>query len=786
MATTEPAADTPPGALLRRAVHRHRAGAEEEAETLYRQVIAAEPDNADALALLGRLLLTRGQGDQAVALLDRAVAAEPAVLAFRADRADLLTATGRPDEAVADWRAFIRARPEDARGHLGYGIAMLKQARPAEAVAALRRACGLTPDSPVCWDRLAVALARTGDTDGADKAFARAHVLAPDDSRILSRWGRALYRAGRSTAAALQFRAAIDRNPADAEALTGLGAALIDQGRPDRALEPLQDAIACAPESVSARNNLGLALIKTGRLDQAERHLVRARATAQTHQAADILNNLGNLKLEQGRIAEALAFYDQAMKSAPVDPQAYINLLAQAGRIYDWDTQDRLIGHLPERLSKAAEAGAGRSFMPLAFTLPYFCADRALINRVLTTVGNSFTRRRWADDGRDRSPDRRLKIGYLSPDFGDHPISHVTLPIYRAHDRRAVEIHCYATLNRAAAGGHYLDAIKSSADRFIDISRASFAEAAARIRADGIDILIDMTGYMRHAKPQILAESPAPLQVYWQGHTGTLGGPLADYVIGDAVVMPPAEDRYFSEAVVRLPGSFSPADRHAIDDRALSRSDCGLPEGVVVFCAFNNPLKIDRTTFLAWSRILRAVPDSRLWLTAPGDPAGEARLRAAAEALGLAPDRLVFAPRIADKSVHLARHRPADLFLDSLHFNASTTALDALWAGLPVLTRRGQTPYARLAASYLTSLGMTELICDNPERYEAEAIRLAGDADARSRLRRRLAKAVARSPLFDGARFTRGLERAYRTMWQRFCQGEPPASFTVETGAPAR
>ena len=421
--------------------------------------------------------------------------------------------------------------------------------------------------------------------------------------------------------------------------------------------------------------------------------------------------------------------------------------------------------------------------LPMAFTLPYFSTDIALHKRILQGVGDRVSDRvAPSAPGLIHPPDgdrRKLRIGYLSPDFGDHPIGHVTLPIYAAHDRSRFEVTAYATHDRSQPGGPYHDRIRGDVDAYVALFALSPRAAAERIHADGIDILVDLCGFMPSGQPDVLAMRPAPIQVYWLGHGGGLGARYIDYVIGDPYVTAPQDDGFYVEKIARLPDTFPSADRPEIAAGAMTRAEQGLPEDGVVFCAFNNALKIDFGAWTCWMAILHEVPDSVLWLNASGQTAFRARLRDAAEARGIAAERIVFADRVDDKSQHFARHALADLFLDTFRFNASTTALDSLWAGLPVLAVAGPHFHSRIAAGYLAAVGLGDLICADEDEYLRRAIALAADPVARTVLKSRLAASRLTAPLFDYQRFVHHLESAYETMWRRHERGLAPESFDV-------
>ncbi len=349
----------------------------------------------------------------------------------------------------------------------------------------------------------------------------------------------------------------------------------------------------------------------------------------------------------------------------------------------------------------------------------------------------------------------RLRIGYLSNNFRDHPIGHVTAALFAAHDRAKVEVHVFYC--PAGDANPYTDQIKAGAERF-HVAR----EPAAMLRAiarENLDVLVYLDGYMTTFLMPVVARRPAPIQVYWLGHAGSCEIDGIDYVLADETVVPAGEEALYRAKTVRLAGTYHPASPHPIGPD-LSRAEAGLPESGFVFCAFNNPEKIDTPTFDVWMRILRRVPDSVLWLSVTQSRSLAENLRKEAEARGIKGDRLVFAARLPDKAAHLARHRHAGLFLDTLGLNASTTALDALWAGLPLLTVTGPRFASRIATSFLKALDMPEMACRTALEFEERAVTLARNPAALAAARDRLAINLTSQPLFQIDAFCRKLEAA--------------------------
>jgi predicted O-linked N-acetylglucosamine transferase (SPINDLY family) len=377
---------------------------------------------------------------------------------------------------------------------------------------------------------------------------------------------------------------------------------------------------------------------------------------------------------------------------------------------------------------------------------------------------------------RPRGARPKITLGYLSADFFAHATAFLVAELLEKHDRERFQVFGYSF--GPDDGSPMRRRLQIAFDRFVDLKDASFTASAERIAADEVDILVDLKGYTRDARPQILALRPAPVQVNYLAYPGTMGVPFMDYLLADEFVIPPDQQPFFTEKVVYLPGCYQVNDsRREIAPHTPSRADCGLPQEGFVFCGFNNSYKITPEMFSVWMELLKAVPGSVLWLL-ESNRFAPANLRREAEARQVAAERLVFAPRMPLPE-HLARHRLADLFLDTFPVNAHTTASDALWAGCPVLTVAGQTFVSRVAGSLLRTVGLPELVANSFDEYHAMALRLARDGELLAGLRARLEANRMTSRLFDAGRFARNIEEAYRMMWEIRASGRPPRGFTV-------
>jgi protein O-GlcNAc transferase len=477
----------------------------------------------------------------------------------------------------------------------------------------------------------------------------------------------------------------------------------------------------------------------------------------------------GNILWGAGDHAGALAAYDRALQVTPQLPGLEGIRLQAKMRICDWSSFEA------DRSRVASAAPQGRLMSPFdALTIcaspeqQYLCA-------------RSFGERNWprsSEASRRRAPRHhdRIRIAYMSADFRQHPMSYLMADIFERHDRTRFEVTAISIGRDDASPMR--GRLRAAFERFIEARAMTDQEIAALIEDAEIDILVDLMGFTAGARMGVVARRPAPLQVNYLGFAGTIGMSEVDYIIADRIVVPDAQRQFFSEKIAYLPLTYYPNGHDRLSDRTIARSDVGLPADAFVFCCFNNSHKILPDVFDIWMRILRQVEGSVLWLLQDTDIAS-ANLRKEAAARGVATDRLIFARR-APRAEHLARHRCADLFLDTLPYNAHTTASDALWEGLPVLTRPGQTFAGRVAASLLTALELPELIVETSADYEGLAMELARSPDKLGRLREKLKHNRMTTRAFDTELFTRHLEAAFTGMVERHRAGLPPEDFFVQ------
>ena len=530
-----------------------------------------------------------------------------------------------------------------------------------------------------------------------------------------------------------------------------------------------RSALAHRPAYAAACSNLGMVLVESGRLDEGHSLLIRAVELDPMHVGARI--NLANTLYIDGRLDESLTHYRAARMSAPGSTDVMLNIVRPLMDACAWDEVEafvretiRVDSENPSRIGAGGLLPFVSQLLPLPGTLRRRIADEQAASLI-----RDWGAHRPGLQAAMSAPDkRRFRIGYLSRDFRNNAVGHLTASMFGLHDRSRFEITAYSF--GPDDGSEWRRRIQVGCEHFRDLRDADPISAAHCIADDGIDVLVDFGGHTGGSRPEILALRPAPIQVNWLGYPGTVGAGLADYVIADRIALPAELEPDYAEAIIRMPDCYQVNDHdQAIGAVPARRADAGLPASGFVFCAFNQPFKIDREVFSAWMRILYQVRGSVLWLLGTSRTAEDA-LRRAAEAADVDPARLVFAASLP-KPAHLARHALADLFLDTWTVNGGTTVSDALWSGLPVLVCPGDRFVTRVSASLVTAAGLPGFVAADKSEYERLAVELAFSPGRLAAARAQLAGSRATAPLFDTPRFVRHLERAFETMIVNHRQG---------------
>lgn len=616
-----------------------------------------------------------------------------------------------------------------------------------------------------------------GDLAGAAACYRRALEAQPDYVAALYNLGLVMRELQELAEAEACFRRVLELEPRDVEALFNLAALLRRRLSLDEAAAFYRRAIELAPDNAS----LWLMLGEVGLARYSDESLKEAtdcftRASELRPDLADAHYGLGQACEYEGRHAEALAAYQHALRLDPGNTGIRTALLTEKQRVCDWPGLEALCDEVRRDVVEQP-AQPVHPFSLLA--IPSTPAEQRLCaGNYAQAIMRAVAGQREAMNLRfERAGRQKCRIGYLSADFGEHATAYLAAELFELHDRARFEVFAFSY--GLEEGSATRERLRRAFDRFVDIRPASDADAARAIHAEGIDILVDLKGYTFHARPEILALRPAPVQVSYLGYPGTMGAPFIDYLVSDRFVTPHAHAAYYSERLVLMPHSYQVNDRHRPAGAVLSRAALGLAESACVLCCFNQSYKILPQVFAAWMRIMKDVPGSILWLL-EWNASAPHNLRREAGRQGVDPARLVFSP-LAPLATHLGRMRLADLFLDTTPVNAHTTASEALWAGLPVLTCRGETFASRVAGSLLHAARLPELVTDSLAEYEALAVRLAATPGALAKLRAALQEGRDSADLFDTPRFVRDLESAYDRMWRIHVSGQPPAPMDVQS-----
>lgn len=745
----------------------HQRGQLADAEALYEQVLREQPTHAEAAHLYGLIALQSGRTAQGVARLRALVARFPDHAAAQHNLGLGLCHLGEFAEAVVAFDRALAARPDHAGLHSDRGNALSALGRHEDAAGSFRRAVALAPGHAEAHNNLGVTLLDLRRHEEALACFATATTLRPDYAEAFSNWGGALHQLKRHAEALARFDRAIQLSPEHAEAHYNRANTLHAVRQSEPAVAGYDRALALQPDHWAAWLNRGNALAVLGRHEAAIDSF--ARAAAVKHDLAPAHVNLGDSLTALERLTESAAAYDTAFRLDPYCPYAAGSALHAHQHLCNWKGAGRL---------RQAVDGLdlARRVVPPFIAQTLFDDPARLLACATAYAAEEFPARAPLTRTAPRAPLDRIRIAYLSADFHDHPVMRLMVEVFERHDRAAFEIT--AVSFGPAAGDAMRRRLEGAFDTFVECRAQSEVRIAERLAQQGTDIAVDLMGYTSGSRPEILSHRPAPVQATYLGYPGTLGAPYVDYLLGDPVITPPEHQAFYAEKLVQLPHSYLVSGGHEMPAGPIpARGMFGLPESGFVFCCFNHTYKITPGLFEMWMRLLRAVEGSVLWLFR-SNPEAEANLRREAVARGVAPERLVFAERV-DSALYLPRLRAADLFLDTLPYNAHSTAADALWAGLPVLTCRGQAFPGRVAASLLRSVGLPELVTESLADYEALALRLTREPETLAALRTRLNVNRASAPLFDSTRFTRHLENAYRTMHERRQRGLPPEGFAV-------
>ena len=753
---------------MRRAADAYQRRRWHEAEELCRSILAARPDFFEALYLLGIITAQTRRANQAAVWLERAVAANPANAPVQTLYGNVLKSLGRFQEAVDSYDRALHLEPDIAEACLNRGDALIGLGRLQEALDSYERAVRIKPDYAEAYNNRGVALHSLRRFAEAVDSYERALNAREGYAEAHYNRGLALKELGDFERALGSYERALALDPRYAAAHNNRGVALQALNRFDDARQSYDRALEIMPDMVEALHGRGDVLQELGRFEEAREsydHALRIRpdVVEAWHGRGDVLCSLG-------RLEAARESYEQGLKITKDRNGLYGAWLHTKMRLCEWTDLDAHIALLLGAVADAKRWTAPFPLIAISDSLSLqLCIARAWAHAPPVAGRPPPKIAKYAR--RDR-----IRVGYYSADFHNHATAYLIAELFEQHRRDQFELIAFSF------GPDRQDEMRrrlsASFDRFLDVRNRSDAEVVSISRDLQIDIAVDLKGFTQAERHGIFAGRAAPIQVSYLGYPGTMGADYMDYIVADRTVIPEGSRRFFAEKVVYLPHSYQVNDRQRpIADRKFSREELGLPPTGFVFCCFNNSYKITPSTFACWMRILHRVKGSVLWLLEDNATAAD-NLRSEAADRGIGAKRLVFGRRMP-MALHLARHRGADLFIDTLPCGAHTTASDALWAGLPVLAQIGESFASRVAASLLEAVGLPELIAGTPEEYERLAVGLATDPDRLAEITQRLNRNRATSPLFDTGAYARDLECAYARMYERYHTDSAPDHIVV-------
>ena len=815
---------------LQKAVEAHKAGQIQEADRLYTAILKTQPKHPDANHNLGVLAVSIGKAKDALPFFRTALEANPTIAQFWVSYVDTLIKLDRPADAKAVFdQAKSKGVKDEIFGRLQKKLAKIKGAPSVDKALALEKLRqtnipnglkldqaldlarrktkeGLINEAQSIYDEILTKFPKNkraikglksletkksasasfvGDPPQDQlqslinlynqghlkRAFQQSKLLVttfPKSATLLNIQGVLLKDLGQLDLSIEVYRKALSIKSDYAEAYNNMGVTLQEQKKLVEAIKAFNKAIAIKPDYAVAYYNMGTALKDQGKLEEAIEACKRALAIKPDY--AKALYNMGNSLKDQGKLKEAMASYKKTLSLKPDYARALAQKLHLQAQMCEWLA-------IKEDLTSLKTLGiAGKSVPPFTILSLEDMPERHRLRSELY-AREKFSQKPLPSPAMpSRRPDK-LRIGYFSADYGEHPVAYLIAKVLEQHNRDEFEVFGYSLNGNQQV--ELRQRLMNSFDRFVDVQKLSNKDVARKVRQDGIDIAIDLNGYTQYSRTEIFAYRAAPIQINYLGFPGTMGTDFIDYIVADRHTIPPENKKYFSEKILYLPNTYMPTDNgRELSERHMTRRDMGLPEDAFVFCCFNNNYKITSSEFDIWMRLLNKVEGSVLWLR-QSNQWSELNIKKEARRRKVDPARILFAGRVP-MAEHLARQRLADLFIDTFSFNAHTTAAEALWTGLPVVTKTGQGFAARVAGSLLNSVGLPELITKNEHDYEMLILELATNPSKLSKIRKKLAANLLEQPLFDTEQYTKHIEDGYQQAYQNYFEGNPPKTITVK------
>ena len=765
--------------VLKKAVEAHKEGRVQEANRLYSAILKVQPKHPDANHNTGLLAVADGKTELAIPFFRTALVANPSMEQFWYSHIVALIKLERFIDAKvlldqakskgikgADFDQ-LEQRLNDATALNIMGVTHQGQGNLEEAIEAYSKALAIKPDYADVYYNMGNALQDQGNLEEAIEAYGKALAIKPDYAIAYYNMGVTLQDQGNLEEAIEAYSKALAIKPDYADAYNNMGYALHDQKNLEEAIEAYGKALDIKPDYVVVYYNMGVTLQEQENLEGAIKSYGKALAIKPDY--VDAYYNIANALKDQGKFEEAIEFYIKALAIKP----DYESLLAQKlfwqSYICDWNST-------VEDLKRVPELGTARKYVQPFFLLAFEDAPARHHTRSKIYANGKYPQKPLTFQVKSSKKRGRIRIGFFSSDFKEHPVAYLIVNMLEQHNSNQFEIFGYSL--HGSQQSEMRQRLSNSFDNFADVQGMTDKAIALQARQDGIDIAIDLNGYTQHARTGIFAYRAAPIQINYLGYPGTMGAEFIDYILADHVLIPEDKRQHYSEQIIYLPNTYQPTDStRIISDKVITREDMGLPRENFVFCCFNNNYKISPAEFDIWMRLLKNVEGSVLWLL-KSNKWSEQNLKRQAECRGVNAEQIIFADRLP-QSEHLARLRLANLFLDTFNYNAHTTTSDALWAGLPVVTKMGQGFAARVAGSLLKAVGLPELITQNEEDYEILILELATNPKKLAKIKGKLATNRLTQPLFNTKLYTKHLEEGLKQAYQNYSKGNPPKKIIV-------
>lgn len=721
---------------FKEAIDLHKNGQLEKAKNICLEILKSEPDNFNTLHLLGIIAFQTKNYQASEKILNKVIKIKPDFADAYTNRGIVLKVLNKSEEAIESWNSAIKINSKNFQAYNHRGVALIELKRPKEAIESWNNAIKIKPDFAEAYNNLGNVLNDLKKFDESLKNYNEAIKIKPNFFEAYSNRGSVLKALNKLEEALNSCNEAIKINPKYAEAYNNRGIILAELKQVGAALENYENAIKINPNFSDAYNNQGVLLIELKRLDDAKES------------------------------------FESALKINPDSNFLLGRLIATKNNLCDWNSFIENSEKLKSNIEKGKKSSSPFNLLSI-YDLP----------ELQKKFTETFVKEEYPDTNSTdpiikKKPKKKIRLGYYSADFHNHPVSYLIANLFELHDKSKFELIAFSLGPKK--NDEMQNRISKAFDKFINVKSKTEKEISILSRELEIDIAIDLMGFTKNNKFRIFINRCAPVQISYLGYAGTTGTKSIDYIIGDKILIPEKYQKNFSEKIIYLPNSFMVNDpTKKISDKIITREEFDLPKNGFVFCCFNKKYKITPNVFEIWMRLLKKIDGSVLWLFEENSTSIK-NLKIEASKGGVDGERLIFANRVPLLADHFARHKLADLFIDTFPYTAHSTCSDALWAGLPVLTRMGQSFASRVSGSLLNAIGLNELITNTEEEYENKAFSLATDPNYINEIKNKLYKNRLTKPLFNVKLFTKHIESAYTAIYDRYNKNLPIENIEIE------